>query len=41
VKIGVQFSKLTDGTNHVAAMTVEGVSKQLKVDVQNSNYNKM
>jgi len=41
VKIDVQFSKLADGTNHIATMTVEGVSKQLKVDVQNSNYNKM
>ena len=41
VKIVVQFAKLPDGTNHIAAMTVEGVSKQLKVDVQNSNYKKM
>ena len=41
VKIAVQFSKLADGTNHIAAMTVDGVSKQLKVDVQNSNYKKM
>ncbi len=41
VKIAVHFAKLADGTNHIATMTVEGVSKQLKVDVQNSNYKKM
>jgi len=41
VKIAVQFAKLPDGVNHIAAMTVEGVSKQLKVDVQNSDYKKM
>jgi hypothetical protein len=27
VKIAVQFAKLPDGTNHIANMTVEGVSK--------------
>lgn len=41
VKIAVQFAKLPEGVNHIAAMTVEGVSKQLKVDVQNSDYKKM
>lgn len=41
VKIAVQFAKLPEGVNHIAAMTVEGVSKQLKVDVQNSAYKKM
>jgi hypothetical protein len=40
-KIGVQFAKLPDGTNHIETMTVEGVSKQLKVAVENSNYKKM
>jgi hypothetical protein len=38
VKIAVQFAKLADGTNHIDNMTLEGVSKQLKVAVQNSNY---
>ena len=33
VKIAVQFAKLADGVNHIATMTVEGVSKQLKVAV--------
>ena len=41
VKIGVQFAKLPEGINHIATMTLEGVSKQLKVDVQNSDYKKM
>ena len=41
VKIAVQFAKLNDGTNYVAAMSVEGGSKQLKVDVQNSGYTKL
>jgi 23S rRNA pseudoU1915 N3-methylase RlmH len=41
VKIAVQFAKLPAGVNHIAAMTLEGVSKQLKVDVQNSDYKKM
>jgi hypothetical protein len=41
VKIAVQFARLSDGTNHIANMTVDGVSKQLKVVVDNSNYKKM
>jgi hypothetical protein len=41
VNIGVHFGKLTDGTNHIENMSVEGVSKQLKVDVQNSGYKKL
>jgi hypothetical protein len=41
VTISVQFSRLPDGTNHVSAMTVNGVSKQLTVQIQNANYQKM
>ena len=41
VKIAVQFARLPDGTNHIARMTVEGVTKQLKVGVANSNYRKL
>jgi hypothetical protein len=41
VTISVQFSKLPDGTNHVSSMTVNGVSKHLTVQAQNSNYQKM
>jgi hypothetical protein len=38
VTIAVQFAKLPDGTNHVATMQVNGVSKQMGVVTQNSNY---
>jgi hypothetical protein len=38
VTIAVQFAKLPDGTNHVATMQVNGVSKQLGVQIQNSMY---
>jgi hypothetical protein len=41
VRIAIQFAKLPDGTNHTASMVIDGVSKQLNVAVQNSNYNKM
>lgn len=40
VNIGAQFSKLPDGTNHVATMQLNGVSKELLVTVENSNYQK-
>jgi hypothetical protein len=38
VTIAVQFAKLPDGTNHVATMQVNGVSKQMGVVTQNSMY---
>ena len=38
VTIAIQFSKLPDGTNHVATIQVNGVSKQLGVSIQNSTY---
>ena len=38
VKISVQFAKIPNGPNHVASMLVNGVSKQLTVNTQNSNY---
>jgi hypothetical protein len=40
VTIGAQFSQLPDGTNHVATMEVNGVSKHLLVTTRNSNYQK-
>jgi hypothetical protein len=40
VTISAQFAKLPDGTNHVATTTINGVSKQLTVNDQNSNYQK-
>jgi len=38
VKINVQFARIPNGPNHVASMLVNGVSKQLTVNIQNSNY---
>ena len=38
VTIAARFSKLPDGTNHVASTQVNGVSKQLTVVTQNSTY---
>ena len=40
VTISAQFAQLADGTNHVATTTINGVSKQLTVNEQNSNYQK-
>jgi hypothetical protein len=41
VTIASQYSQLPDGTNHVSTMQVNGVSKNLLVTTQNSNYQKM
>jgi hypothetical protein len=41
VTISSQFAQLPDGTNHVSSMVVNGVSKQLTVSTQNSNYQKV
>jgi hypothetical protein len=38
VTIAAQFAKLPDGTNHVSGTQINGVSKQLTVVTQNSNY---
>jgi len=38
MKVTVQFSRLPDGTNHISNMVIDGVSKQLNIAVQNSNY---
>jgi hypothetical protein len=40
VKISAQFQRIPDGPNHVSSMVVDGVSKQLTVQTQNSNYQK-
>ena len=34
----VRFSRLPDGTNHVDSVVMNGVSKQLNIATQNSNY---
>jgi len=41
VTIQAQFSKLPDGTNHVATMQINGVSKNLLVTTENTNYQKI
>jgi hypothetical protein len=38
MNLAVQFSRLPDGTNHVSSAVIDGVSKQLNVATQNSNY---
>ncbi len=38
VKISAQFAQLPDGTNHVTTTTIDGVSKHLGINEQNSNY---
>jgi hypothetical protein len=38
MNLTVQFSRLPDGTNHVSNLVIDGVSKQLNVALQNSNY---
>ena len=40
VNISAQFSQLPDGTNHVETMQMKGVSKDLLITTQNSNYQK-
>jgi hypothetical protein len=38
MNLAVQFSRLPDGTNHVSSLVIDGVSKQLNLAIQNSNY---
>jgi hypothetical protein len=38
MNVTVQFTALPDGTNHVSNLMIDGVKKQLKIAVQNSNY---
>jgi hypothetical protein len=38
MNLTVQFSRLPKGTNHVSNLVINGVSKQLSVAIQNSNY---
>ena len=38
MNLTVTFTKLPDGTNHVSNLVIDGVSKQLNVAIQNSNY---
>jgi hypothetical protein len=38
MNLTVTFTSLPDGTNHVSNLVIEGVSKQLNIAIQNSNY---
>lgn len=40
VNVTVQFAAIPGGPNHIASETINGVSKQLAIAVQNSNYQK-
>jgi hypothetical protein len=40
VTIAAQYSQLPDGTNHVSTMQINGVSKNLLITTQNSDYHK-
>jgi hypothetical protein len=41
VTVDAQFSRIPGGPNHVSGETINGVSKQLTIAVQNSNYQKL
>ena len=41
VTLSARFSQLPDGTNHVDSAVVNGVSKNLTVNIQNMNYRRM
>lgn len=41
VKVNVQWARVPSGPNHVASENVDGVSKQLTIAIQNSNYQHM
>jgi len=38
MNLTVTFTSLRDGTNHISNLIIDGVSKQLNIAIQNSNY---
>jgi len=40
VNVSVQFSSIPGGPNHVASQTINGVKKQLMLEIRNTNYEK-
>jgi hypothetical protein len=38
MNLTVTFTSLPDGTNHISNLVIDGVSKQLNIAIQNSNY---
>jgi hypothetical protein len=41
VKVNVQFDRIPGGPNHISSETINGVSKQLTIAIQNSNYQQL
>lgn len=41
VNLTVKMSRLPDGVSHMDSTVLEGVSKQLKLAIQNSNYQQL
>jgi hypothetical protein len=41
VNVSVQFSAISGGPNHVSQQTIDGVSKQLNIAIQNLNYQRL
>jgi hypothetical protein len=41
INVDVQFEQIPGGPNHVSAQTINGVSKQLMIVIQNSNYQRL
>ena len=41
VNVTVQFARVPNGPNHVSSQTIKGVSKQLTIATQNSNYQRL
>ena len=41
VKVNVEFAPIPSGPNHISAETINGVSKELTVAIQNSNYQQL
>jgi hypothetical protein len=41
MNLSVQFDRLPDGTSHASTAKIEGVSKQLTINTQNSDYRKL
>jgi 23S rRNA pseudoU1915 N3-methylase RlmH len=41
VNVNVQFASIAGGPNHVSQETIDGVSKQLRIDILNSEYRKI
>jgi hypothetical protein len=41
MNLTVTFERLPDGTNHVSNLVIDGVSKQLNIAIQNSNYQRV